>query len=99
MGYPEITDSSILVGLNNSKGVSGISTSVALTVSSGSTAQVNYLGNAVVSGLVQSASYRFYTVSSGNLGTSPIQSIVFNTTTLSNGAQMSLKFTDIVSPL
>lgn len=61
--------------MNNTNGVSGVSTSSALTVSSGSTAQVNYIGNATASGLKQSASYRFYAVSSGNLGTSEIQYI------------------------
>lgn len=97
IGYPTITAASIIVAGTNTNGISGTSTSSALTVSSGSTGQVNYLATATISGLSQSHGYKFYAVSSSNLGQSSISSIEFNTTTLSNEVQMSLHFTSIVT--
>jgi hypothetical protein len=84
LGYPIITSASSIVAATNINGISGISTSSALTISSGNTGQVNYLATADISGLSQTRGYKFYAVSSSNLGDSDISSIDFNTTTLSN---------------
>jgi hypothetical protein len=98
-GYPTVTQASTLVAMSNPQGVKGVSPSAALTIASGSTGQINYIANITLSGLSQTSNYVFYAVSSNNLGTSAIVSIMFNTTALSNGAQMTLKFTTIVATL
>lgn len=85
--------------MSNSHGKSGVSVSSALSVSSGATAQVNYISTVEITGLSQSSKYVFYAVSNSNLGTSPIYSINFDTTLLSNGAQMTLYFSSIVGSL
>jgi hypothetical protein len=98
-GYPTVTLSSIIVSMSSPQGITGVSASSALTISSGSTGQINYVSSVTLSGLSQSSNYVFYAVSSSNLGTSSIVSIQFNTTSLSNGAQMTLQFTTIVATL
>ena len=97
VGYAAITDAQVIIGGTNSNGISGTSMSSALTVRSGTTAQVNYLATATITGLSQTQSYKFYAVSDGNLGQSDIFSIFFNTTTLSNEVQMTLHFNSIVT--
>ena len=68
VGYPEITSANTIIDASNSNGISGSSISAALTVSSGSTGQVNYLASANISGLAQASGFKFYAVSSSNLG-------------------------------
>ena len=98
-GYPSFNNSDDIVKLSNKIGVKGVVNSSALTVSSGKTGQVNFVANVVLTGLKQISTYIFYAVSNNNLGSSAISSIQFSTTMLSNGAQMTLPFTSIVSTL
>lgn len=98
-GFPTVNDPSVLISMNNQHGKVGMGVSSALTVASGSTAQVNFVSTADISGLNPSSSYVFYAVLRSNLGTSSIISITFNTTKLSNGAKMILYFTSIVPTL
>lgn len=70
IGYPNVTNVSDLAGMNITNSVSGSTTSQALTVSSGNTAQINYVASATISNLNQSSNYIFYAISQNNLGTS-----------------------------
>jgi len=99
VGYPPVTNSSQIVALSSTLGVKGVANSSALTIYSGSTAQVNFVATITLTGLTQTSNYVFYAVSNSNLGTSSIVSINFNTVMLSNGAQMSLRFKSIVTTL
>ena len=67
-GYSAVTDTQVIIGGTSTNGISGSSESIAQTVSAGTTAQVNYNASATISGLNQTQSYKFYAVSSGNLG-------------------------------
>ena len=67
-GYNAVTDTQVIIGGTNTNGISGSSESIAQTVSAGTTAQVNYNATATITGLNQTQSYKFYAVSSGNLG-------------------------------
>jgi hypothetical protein len=99
-GYPAITNSTVLTAMSNTIGVTGVSQSAALTVSSSSkTAQINFAATATISNLSQSTNYVFYAVCQNNLGTSPILSMPFTTTTISKGVQMTLQFTTVVANL
>ena len=97
VGFPNITNAQDIIGGTNANGISGNSLSVAQTVVSGTTAQVNYYAKSTISGLSQTQQYKFYAVSSGNLGESDIFSIFFNTTTLSDEVLMTIHFRSIVT--
>jgi len=98
-GYPTITNSSILTSMSSTIGVKGLTQSSAQTMSSGNTAQINYNANATITNLSQSTNYVFFAVSQSNLGTSVIQQISFSTTAISNGVQMKLYFTSVITNL
>ena len=98
-GYPAITNASLLISVNNSQGVAGYASSQSLDVSTGRTAQINFVATAAISGLNQSSNYVFYALSRSNLGTSTIASLNFSTAPISRGVQFRMSFTTVVTNL
>ena len=61
-GYPTITNAQEIIALNNTKGFAGTVTSVAQTVYTSNTAQINFIGTVNISSLSSLKSYNFYAV-------------------------------------
>lgn len=61
-GYPIISDASSIVALSNTKGFTGTVTSVAQTVYTSNTAQINFIGAVNITGLSSLTAYNFYAV-------------------------------------
>lgn len=78
-GYPIITSADSIIAMDNTKGITGTILSVAQTVYSSNSAQINYVANLDLSKLSSSTSYNFYAVLKSELGTSLIKMIQFRT--------------------
>lgn len=98
-GYPNITNASVLINGNVSQGVTGSTQSYPLDVRTSSTAQINFVATATVTGLNQSSNYVFYALSQSNLGISSISSVAFSTIGISKGVQFRMYFTSVITNL